>query len=110
MHRRRLRSPDDRQRNRVVGIATEAAHLEIGKAGVQGVTERRRRLRRPLVAEHAHVLGNARQLIGLLSRLCSAFGRHLYVVAVKGLAGFGAHRGRDQSVSALAGQAATAWG
>lgn len=45
--RRPLRPPDDIQRDRLVGLAAEALHLEVSAGGVERVAERRGRLGRP---------------------------------------------------------------
>jgi len=57
--RRRLRPAHDVERDRLMRVAAEAADFKVAVAGVERITERRRRLGRPLVAEHAHVPGNA---------------------------------------------------
>ena len=69
--RRYLRPPDDVERHRLVRVAAEAANLKISVPRIECVTEGRRRLRRTLVAEHTHVPGLARELVGFLARLCT---------------------------------------
>ena len=64
---RPLRPAHDVQSHRLVRIAAEAADLEIEIAGVQGITQCRRGLRRPFVTEHALVPGFAGEPIGFLS-------------------------------------------
>src|SRR4051794_40963710 len=109
MHGRRLGAPDDRQRNRVVRVTAETADLKVCVAGVQRVSECRGWLGGPLIPEHALIPGHTSELIGLLPRLGGPFGGHPNVTTIEEFAGFGAHRADDQSVSALAGQVATAW-
>jgi len=71
--------------DRLVSIATEAADFEIAIAGVEGVAERGRGLRRPLVAQHTLVPGFARETIGFLTRFPSALSRGPYGRAVDGV-------------------------
>ncbi len=73
--RHRLRPAHDVQRDRLVSVITEAPDLKIPVAGVQRVTERRRGLRGPLVAQHALVPGLAGKLVGFPTRLPGALGR-----------------------------------
>jgi hypothetical protein len=72
---RRLRPADDIESDRLVGVATKASNLKISVAGIQRVTERRGRLRWPLIAEHSHVPGFAGELVSSLARLLGALGR-----------------------------------
>lgn len=74
MDRRCLRSANDIERNRLVGVAPETTNLKIAVAGVQRVAQHGGRLRRPLAAEHPHVPSFARQTIGLIARFLGALG------------------------------------
>lgn len=55
MDRRRLRPPDDVERDSLMRVATQALHFEIAVSGVDRITERRGWLRRSLKAEHSLV-------------------------------------------------------
>jgi hypothetical protein len=90
--RRRLRPANDIQRHRLVGIAAEAADLEIKISGVERVAERRRRLRRALKPKHALIPGYAGEPVGVLARLFRAFRRGADRTAIDGLSRLGAHR------------------
>jgi hypothetical protein len=50
-----------------VRVASKAADFEIQKSGVEGVAQRRRRLRRSLVTEHALVPRFAGKFVGFLA-------------------------------------------
>ena len=62
----RLRPPDDIERSGLMSIAAKAPDFEIVVSGIDGIAERWRRLRWPLVAEHAAVPRLARQPVGFL--------------------------------------------
>ncbi len=49
-------------------IAAKAFHFEITVPGIEGIAQRRRRLRRTLKAEHALVPRLDREAVGLLAR------------------------------------------
>ena len=70
---RRLRSPDDVQRHRLMRVAAQAFHFEVAVPGVNRIAQRRRRLRRPLEAEHPLIPGLAGQTVGGLARLRCLF-------------------------------------
>jgi hypothetical protein len=55
LRRRRLRPPDDVQRDGLVGVAAETFDFEVMVAGVERIAEGRGRLRWTLVAQHALV-------------------------------------------------------
>ena len=76
MDRGRLGPANDVERHRLVGFAAKAFDFEIGIAAVEGVTEGRRGLRRPLESEHALAPRDAGEMIrnparfrGLLRRM-----------------------------------------
>src|SRR5947207_13731403 len=71
--RRRLGPSDDVERDGLVGVAAEAAHFEIEVAGIEGIAEQRRGLRRPLVAEHPLVPGRAGEAVRFLARAGGLF-------------------------------------
>jgi len=48
MDRGRLRPANDVERDRLVGLAAKAFYFQIGISAVDGITEGRRGLRRPL--------------------------------------------------------------
>ena len=52
-----------------MGIAAQAPDRKVATAGVEGITNRGGRLRRPLVAEHSSIPGLTSQDIGLLAGL-----------------------------------------
>jgi len=83
---RRFRSPHDIEGNGLMRVAAKAFHFEIAVPGIERVTERRRRLRRTLKAEHALVPRGDGEPVGFLtcfgSRLCRCPDRS----AVDGLA------------------------
>jgi hypothetical protein len=62
--------PHYTRRNGLARVATETPHFKVQVAGVQRVTQGRRRLRRSLVAEHAIIPRLTRQPVGLLAGLC----------------------------------------
>jgi hypothetical protein len=57
----------------------------------EGITKRRRRLRRPLKGEHALGPGFAGELVGFPAYFSRALGRNTDRGAVKSISGFGAH-------------------
>ena len=91
LRRRRLRPPDDVQRDGLVGVATEAFHFEVMVAGVQRVTEGRGWLGRTLVAKHPHVPSLAGELVGFLAGFRSALRFSPDRAAVNVFAGLGGH-------------------
>jgi hypothetical protein len=64
----RLRPADDVQSPRLMGVAAEAADLEVEISGIQCVAQSRRWLRRSLVPEHALVPNLAGQLVRNFAR------------------------------------------
>jgi hypothetical protein len=56
-------------------VAAETADFKVAKTGIEGVSECRRRLRRPLVSKHQMVPGNAGQLVGFFARVSGALVR-----------------------------------
>ena len=72
-------------------IAAEAADFKIRIAGIEGIAQRGRRLRRSLEREHALVPGVAGELVGFPTRFRRALGRYADRGAVKPVAGFGTH-------------------
>ena len=51
----------------LVRVAAEAADFEIEVAGIEGIAESRRRLRRAAIAEHALIPGFAGKAVGFLA-------------------------------------------
>jgi hypothetical protein len=64
--RRRLRPADDVERDSLMGLAAEAANFQKAIAGIEGIAERRRRLRRSSEAKHALIPGLAGETIASL--------------------------------------------
>jgi hypothetical protein len=89
--RRVLWSTNNVERNRLARVAPEAPHLKVHVARVQCVIQCRRRLRRPLVAEHAEIPRLTREPVGNLAGFLGTLGRHLDCDAVEALAGLRAH-------------------
>jgi hypothetical protein len=58
-----------------VRVAAKAADFEIKESSVEGVTERRRRLGRTAIAEHALIPRLTSEAVGFLAYLGGAFGR-----------------------------------
>ena len=75
MDRRCLRSPHDVEGNGLMRVAAKAFHFEIAAPRVDRVTQRGRRLRRTLKAEHALVPRIAGQPIGFLPSMRGPFCR-----------------------------------
>jgi AcrR family transcriptional regulator len=71
-------------------IIRECRH-EAGLPVIQRVSQRRRRLRRPLIAEHPLVPGFAGELIGNLARFLGSLRRMPDRTAIDAFAGLGAH-------------------
>jgi hypothetical protein len=76
MDRGRFRPANDVERHRLVRLAAKAFDFEIGIAAVEGVTESRGGLRRPLESQHALAPGGAGEMVrdpagfcGLLRRM-----------------------------------------
>jgi len=92
-----------------MGVATEATDFEIAIPGVQRVTERRRRLRRPLVAEHAHVPGLTGKPVSPFAGLLGSLRRRPDRGAIDRLPRLGGHTVRMRPLRPLR-QAATACG
>jgi hypothetical protein len=92
MDRRRLRPPDDVQRNGLMGIAAQTFDFEIEVTGIECIAQRRGRLRRSLKAEHTLVPCLARQTIGGLPRLGRLFGGSPNRCAVNAFPRLGAQR------------------
>ena len=72
-------------------VTTEAANLKESLPRIERVTERGRRLRRPLEGKHALGPGVAGEFVSLFARLSRTLGRHSDRRTVKSVAGFGAH-------------------
>src|SRR5215469_10919182 len=106
--RRRLRPPHDGERYGLVRVAAEAANFEIGVVRVESVTERWRRLRRTLEDKHALGPRLAGEPVSLSSRLAGPLCRDSDGGAVKPVAGFGAHGGKNAHRGAES-QAASTW-
>jgi hypothetical protein len=70
----------------VAGIAAETADFEVAVTGIERITERRQRLCRSFVTEHALIPCFAGQSVGLFARLGSAFSRSPDQTAVNGFA------------------------
>ena len=68
MDRRRLRTAHYVEGDGLVGVATEAADLQISVTRVQGVADCRRRLGRSLVAEHPVIPDFKGEPVGHLAR------------------------------------------
>ena len=64
---RRLRSAHDVERDGLVRVAAEASHFEIKVTSIEGIAERRRRLRWATIAEHVLVPGLAGKAVGFLA-------------------------------------------
>src|SRR6185436_2979393 len=94
MDRRRLRPPDDVQRDGLMSVAAETFDFEIMKARIQRVTESRGWLRRPLVAQHPHVPSLAGELVGFLASFRSALRFRPDRTAVDVFSGLGGHEAR----------------
>ena len=75
MDRRGLWPPHDVERNGLMGVAAEAPHFEIEVAGIESIAERRRRLRRAAIAEHALVPRFAGKAVGFLAGSGGALSR-----------------------------------
>lgn len=86
-----LRAADDVERDGLVGVATKAANLKVSKTAVQGVADCRRRLRRPLVAEHPVIPGLTGEPVGLFACRLGALGGHADRRAEKVFPRLGAH-------------------
>jgi hypothetical protein len=82
--------PHDIRGDCLVRVAAEAADLKVDVAGIEGVTERRRGLRRSFEGEHALGPSLAGQLVGLPARLSRPLVRYADRGAIKPIAGFGA--------------------
>ena len=67
MDRCRLRPPHDVERDGLVRVAAKAADFEVEVARVERVAERRRRLRRTVITEHALVPSFAGKAVGFLA-------------------------------------------
>jgi hypothetical protein len=74
MDRRRFRSPNDIERDRLMRLTPEALNLKISITSVECIAERGRRLSWPLKGEHAFVPGFASEAVGNLARLSGPFG------------------------------------
>ena len=96
--RRGLPSPDDIQRDCLVGIATEAVHFEITIPG--RVTDRGRRLCRPLIAEHSRIPCLTGEPIRLFTRSPGPIRCGADLAAVDPLSRLGAHGANDAATGA----------
>src|SRR6476660_1032864 len=94
VNRRCLRSPHDVERDGLVRVAAKTTDFKIAVPGIERVTQRRRRLRWSLVAEHAHVPRFAGELVGFLPRQLCFLGGKPDRMPVEIFAGLGAHRTR----------------
>ena len=74
--RRRLKSAHNIERDRLVSVTAQATDLKITVAGIESITQRRRRLRWSLVTQHPTIPRLAREPIGFLACLLGTFGRH----------------------------------
>ncbi len=83
------------RRDGLVRVAAKAFHFEIAEPGVDRVTQRRRRLRRSLKAEHALIPCLDREPIGLLARFRRPLCRRPNRRAVDCLSRFASHAGED---------------
>ena len=106
---RRLRSAHDVERDGLVRVAAEASHFEIKVTSIEGIAERRRRLRRTAIAEHARVPRFAGKAVGFLAGSGGSLSRGPDGRAEHALARFGAHGGRMRQPCGRR-QAATACG
>jgi hypothetical protein len=77
VHRRRLGTSNDVERNRLTGIAAKAPNLKVWVSTVDRIADRRGWLSGAFVAEHSLVPRHARKLVGLLARELSALSGHL---------------------------------
>jgi len=102
MDRRCLRLPHDVERNGLMCVAAQTSDLQIPKPCIEGITESRRRLRRALEAEHAHVPSLAGQLVSFLARRCGTFGSHADRMAEEVFPGLGGHVQLKRSEQRLA--------
>jgi hypothetical protein len=93
--RRCLRSANNVERHRLVGVAAEAADLKIEISSVQSVAEARRGLSRSFETEHTLVPCDTRQPVGFLPSLGRALRRMPNRTPVNTLARFGAHQGKN---------------
>lgn len=91
MHRDCLWAPDDFQCYGLVGIATQAAHFEVGITAIDRIADSRRWLRRSLVSKHAVIPSLACESVGYPASLLGTLGRHLDLGAVEIFTGFGRH-------------------
>jgi hypothetical protein len=93
-----LGTPDDVQRNRLMGVAAKAFDFEIIVSGVECVTKRRGWLRRSLKAEHARIPCLASQTVGAPSGSGRVLGFCSDRLAEEIFPGLGCH-GRNLPVS-----------
>jgi hypothetical protein len=105
----RLWPANDIQRDRLMGIAAEAANLKIEVSGIECVPHGRGGLCRALVPEHSLIPGLARQAVGNLAGFLCALCRRANGTAVDRLSRLGSHQAKDAIVT-VARQAATACG
>ena len=63
------------ERHGLVRVAAEASHFEIKVTSIEGIAERRRRLRRTAIAEHARVPRFAGKAVGFLAGSGGPFSR-----------------------------------
>ena len=75
MDRRPLRSPDNIERDGLMGLAAEALHFEVAVAGVERIAEGRGRLCRSLEGEHAGVPGLTGEPVGVPAALSCPLGQ-----------------------------------
>ena len=94
---RRLRPADDVERDRLMGLAAEAANFQKAIAGIEGIAEPGRRLRRAAQSLHALVPGVAGELVSFLPGSRSALSRCADRDAVHPVTRFGAHAAHDGS-------------
>jgi len=90
----RFRPAYDIQRHGLVSVTAQAADLKVEIPCVERVSQRRRRLGRPLVPEHALIPSHTGKPVGLLARFLRAFRGMPDRAAVDCLARLGAHWAR----------------
>ena len=75
MDGRGLWAPHDVERDGLVRVAAEAAHFEIEVTSIEGIAERRGRLRGTAIAEHPPIPRFAGEAVGFLARSGGALSR-----------------------------------
>jgi hypothetical protein len=80
---RRLRTSNDIKRYGLIGVAPKTSNLKVKIAGIDGVANRRRRLRGAFVAKHSVIPRLAGELVGFLPRELGTFSRDFDPSAVE---------------------------